>query len=180
MRKILAAALAVLVFAVTGCGAKNAPNTIKDNKKLEDVIAAVDAEFKNQYGEQQGAVTMPLAIESEYLVDFCQIDTANVDTFVGNASMSMTNSDVLLAVKAKPQKVEAIKTALEKRLTDIQNQYEMYNVSGSYDRALAGEVYQKGDYVFLIIVGALPEGDAPADFDGDVQRAKTVIDGMFN
>lgn len=177
MRKLIAILLVLMLLMVTGCGAKNTANTIKDNKNLSDVLAAVDDKFKEKYGEDYQAVAMPMPLEAQYLTDFCEIDSANVAEHAGVASMSMTNSDTLLGVKAKSQKAEAIKAGLEKRLKDIQNQYEMYNVNGSYDRARAGEVYQKGDYLFLIVVGVFNDA---SDFAADVAMTKAAIDGMFN
>lgn len=180
MKKIIAISLAIISILVIGCGNQNTANTIKDNKKLSDVITAVDEAFATQYGEDYRAVAMGMPVDEEYLLDFCEIDSANVDDFSGFVSMSMTNSDTFFGIKAKSQKAEAIKTSLEKRLEDIQNQYEMYNVNGSFDRAKAGEVYQKGDYLFLIVVGVMDTEHGVQNFANDVTLAKTTIDSMFN
>ena len=180
MKKIVTIILAVFSVVLTACGSSNTANTIKDNKSLEDVITAVNDAFSQKYGADYSAVAMSMPINDEYLVDFCEIDPANVEESAGFVSMSMTNSDTLIGIKAKSQKADAIKTNLEGRLKDIQNQYEMYNVNGSYDRAKAGEVYQKGDYLFLIVVGVMDMEKEEQNFAEDVTLAKTTIDSMFN
>lgn len=182
-RRMFALLMAVAMVAVlfTGCGKKDEPNTIKDDKTLADVIVAVNDKFAETYGEGYTAVAMNMDIDGQYLSDFCQIDPANVEEIAGGVSMSMTNSDAFFAVKAKEGKAEEIAQAFQKRLDDLVAQYEFYPVSGSYERAQAGEVYTKGDYVFLIVVGVLEnvEDESP-DFSGDVQMTKEVIDSMFN
>ena len=183
MKKILSLMLAVmLVMSFAACGSKKAEaNTLKEGTTLADVITAVNAKFAEKYGSDYSAVAMPFAIEEQYLADFMELDSSVYDEFAGDISMSMTNSDAFFVIKAKEGKVEQVQQALEKRLADLVAQYEYYPVSGSYERAQAGEVYVKGDYVFLIVVGALTNDnmDAP-DFTEDVKMTKEVIDSMFN
>ena len=179
MKRIAVLFLAALL-ALAGCSGGNTANTIKDDKTLADVIAAVDAKFAETYGEDCASVMMPMQIDSAYLTDFCGIDTADIEDFAGAVSMSMTNSDAFFGVKAKEGSADTVKAALEKRLGDIVAQYEIYPVNGSYERAQAGEVYQKGDYLFLIVVGIMTDMDAAPEFDKDVSMTKEVIDSMFN
>lgn len=183
MKKFLAIVLAgVMVLSFAACGGKKAAaGTIKDDKTLADVISAVDAKFAEKYGKDYGAVAMNMPIEEQYITDFLELDSSAYDEFAGGISMSMTNSDAFFALKAKEGKVEAVKQALEKRLADLVSQYEYYPVSGSFDRAKAGEVYVKGNYVFLIVVGIMndDEMDTP-DFSDDVKMTKETIDSMFN
>jgi len=183
MKKFFAVLLAAaMVITMVGCGGKkDASGTIKDDKTLADVMTAVDAKFAEKYGEGYGAVAMAAPIEEQYLADFMELDSSVYDEFAGDISMSMTNSDAFFAVKAKEGKVDVVKQALEKRLSDLIAQYEFYPVSGSFDRAKAGEVYVKGNYVFLIVVGVLEnvEDESP-DFSDDVKMVKETIDSMFN
>ncbi|HWP50586.1 MAG TPA: DUF4358 domain-containing protein [Clostridia bacterium] len=183
MKKILCLVLAAaFLLTATACGSKkNAPGTIKDDKSLQEVLDAVDTKFKEKYGGEYGAIAMKMSIDNQYLSDFADLDASAYDEYAGAVSMSMTNSDALFAVKAKEGKVDVVQQALEKRLADLVAQYEFYNVNGSYDRAKSGEVYIKGNYVFLIVVGYMTgqELEAP-DFSQDVQLTKETIDGMFN
>lgn len=181
MKKRLAAVLVVMMLVV-GCGQKDtgAPNTIKDGKKLADVVAAVDAKFAEKYGEGYGAVMMPNPIDDLYLKDMVGLNPELLSEKAGNAAMSMTNSDLLLAVKAKEGKIGEVTETLNKHKTNVEAQYEYYNVMGSYDRAKAGEVYVKGDYAFLLIVGPAPADDSAPTFEEDVAMAKQAIDEMFH
>ena len=183
MKKILSMVLAAaLLLTITACdGKKDAPGTIKDGKSLQDVLDAVDVKFNEKYPGDYGAVPMRMPLDDQYLSDFAELDSSAYDEYAGSVAGIMLRSDALFAVKAKEGKVEAVQQALEKRLADIAAQFEFYNVSGSYDRAKAGEVYVKGNYVFLIIVGDFdPDAEGSAVYDADVQMTKEVIDGMFN
>ncbi len=185
MKKILAAALAALsVFAFAACGAKSnapVPGTLKEGETVQSLLEGVDKKFAEKYGADYQAVAMGMPVDDAYLSDFLSLDTSAYDEYAGNVSMSMTNSDAFFVVKAKEGKVEAVQQALEKRLSDLKAQYEFYPVSGSYDRAMAGEVYTKGNYVFLIVVGILDDVDAETpDFSDDVKMTKEAIDQFFN
>lgn len=183
MKRILSLVLAAaFMLSATACGSqKNASGTIKDDKSIQDVLDTVDAKFNEKYDYDYGAIAMKMPVDDKYLSDFVDLDTSAYDEYAGGVSMSMTNSDALFAVKAKEGKVDVVKQALEKRLADLTAQYEFYGVNGSYDRAKAGEVYVKGNYVFLIVVGILPsQSDESADFAADVQLTKDTIDSMFN
>lgn len=183
MKKILSLVLVVVILlTATACGGKkNASGTIKDDKSLQDVLDAVDAKFNEKYPGDYGAVPMRMPIDDQYLSDFAELDSSVYDEYAGSVAGIMLRSDVLFAVKAKEGKVEAVQQALEKRLADITAQFEFYPVSGSYDRAQAGEVYVKGNYVFLIIVGDFdPDVEGTAIYDADVKMTKETIDSMFN
>ncbi|MEG1773931.1 MAG: DUF4358 domain-containing protein [Oscillospiraceae bacterium] len=176
---ILALLLALSVF--TACGKKDTANTIKDGKTLTDVMTAVDAKFAEKYGADYGAVAMPMPVDNQYLTDMLSIDTSFVEESAGNIAMSMTNSDILIGLTAKEGKADALRTALEKRRDDLIAQYQTYPVNGSYERAKSGEVYQKGNYLFLIVVGVMPDNmDAALNFAPDVEMVKGTIDSMFN
>lgn len=182
MKRILSLILALAFLLITtACSPQNAAGTIKDDKSIQDVLDAVDAKFNEKYGGDYGAIAMKMPVDDQYLSDFVDLDASAYTEFAGVVSMSMANSDALFAVKAKEGKVDVVQQALEKRLSDLIVQYEFYPVNGSYDRAKAGEVYVKGNYVFLIVVGVLPaQSDGTADFDADVQMTKETIDSMFN
>lgn len=184
MKRIWTAAAAALMMLTlaTGCfQKKDEPNTIKDGKKLTDVVSAVDQKFVEKYGSDAGVVVMGMDTDEMYLTDFAHLDMADVEDYAGRHSMSMTNSDTFIAVKAKDGKVDVVKEALEKRKQDLIAQYEQYPVNGSYERAQSGEIYVKGNYVFLIVVGMMPDDpDAPIDFSEDIALVKSTIDSMFN
>jgi len=187
MKKILLICMAVLlVFA--GCSNKGEPNTIKDGKSLQDVIDAVDLKFKEKYDPDDEAeydvksVPNGVAIDQQRLSDFFDIAPEDVAEMAGWYSMMILNSHTFIGIRATDGKIDNVLKGLEKYKTDLANQYEFYNVNGSYNRVLDGEIYQKGDYAFLIIVG-LSSGkgeDITYDFVGDVAMTKATIDEMFH
>ena len=200
MKKLLAMILAAMIVttALTGCnmGGENSSSgssssssqssssqssseelstELKEGTTLEDVVNKVNEEF----GEN-GAVMMPGILEEAMLKDQYGIDPADVEEFYGEYAMSMTNSDHLIAIKAKEGKIDAITEGLEKRKADLEAQYETYPDKSSYDRAKAAKVYVRGNYAFLICVGVLPDDpDADPNFEEQVQKAQDVIDSMF-
>jgi hypothetical protein len=137
---LLTLALALLL---TGCTAKSEPNTIKDGGKLSDVMAHVDLKFEEKYGSA-AVPGLVEPIDDRILADFYGLDAADVTDMAGGSSMLILNSDTLVGLKAAEGKLEQVIEALNRRKADLEAQYEFYNVSGSYDRALAGEVYQRG------------------------------------
>lgn len=181
MKKLITLAL-ISMIAFAGCSStpENIENTLKEDATLESIYTAVDAKFKETHGEDFGVVPMEMPVDKVYLSDFAGIDETMVEEVFGNTAGSMTNSDTFFGVKAVEGQTDAVKAGLEKRIKDIEAQFEMYPVSGSYDRALAGEVYQKGDYLFLIVVGFLEMDVEVVDFSGDVAMTKEIIDSMFN
>lgn len=178
----LALLTVALILVLGGCGPKKPePDTIKDGGSLSDVISNVDAKFEEKYG-YPAVPGMGEPITEQILADFYGLDTADVKEVAGSFSMMILNSDTLVGLKAAEGKMEKVLTALNQRKADLESQYEFYNVSGSYDRALAGEVYQRGDYAFLIVVGQ-PTGMGDSityDFPADMAMAKAAIDEMFN
>lgn len=179
MRRFFAAFSALVLLFAAGCAQKEQPGTIKDGKKLPDIMAAVDAKFAETYGADYKAVAMGMPIDAQYLVDFCAIEPESVAEYAGAVSMSMTNSDAFFAVLAEEEALDAVRQALEKRRADLIAQYRQYPVNGSLERAEAGEVYVKGNYVFLIVVGMLVGSEQAPNFSADVEMTKAVIDSMF-
>ncbi len=182
-RKTLLAAVTVLTaLLLFGCSLnQNKENTIKDNKKLAVVIDHVNTVFNEKYGATgTGAVTMPVMMEKTDFYSTFALKREDFSDYYGLSSISMTNSDRLVSVRCKEGRTEAVSGAFEKYRKDLMNQYEFYRVGGSYERAKAGKVYVKGDYVFLLVLGVGKGADGAYDFEGDLQMAVTAIDSMFN
>ncbi len=178
---LLALLLVMGIFAGCSTTSGDTTNQLLENTTLSDVVKAVDDAFNEKHSFEYGSVMMRADIDEKFLTDFSDINMDDVDEFVGMTSMSMTNSDRFIAVKAVEGKAATIEEALLKMKQDLITQYEFYPVSGSLERANSAEVYVKGDYVFFICVGVFEEGeeDAP-DFSDDVELAKTTINSMFN
>lgn len=202
MKKIAVSLLAVLMAAtvLTGCfggnenssssgssdtssSASSTMNELMEGTSLEKLVGEVNKAFKETFADiegVEGAVMMPMTLDEQVLKDQYGLTMDQVEEYYGEFSMSMTNSDVLVAIKAKPGKIDEVKAALEKRKADLEAQFEQYPVNGSYERAKASKVYVRGDYAFLIGVGVMPvDPEANPEFEKQVQQAQDVIDKLF-
>lgn len=168
----MAIVMAMSVFA--GCSGKK---TLKEGTTLQQISETIDKEF-GEYGAVTG---MPAEIDDQILTEAFHVNKDDVEEYYGRMAMSMTNSGALVLVKAKADKVESVKASLEQKKKDLEAQFEMYNVNGSYQRAKDSEVYVVGDYVFFLCVGIMPDeiGETEPTFEGDVAKAKEIIDGFF-
>lgn len=160
----------------SGDASSKMEDMLRENTTLEDIVKDVH----KSYGEY-GAIAMPEVLTKEMLKDQYGLDPeTDVAEFYGEYSASITNSDHLIAIRAKPGRVDVVKQALEKRKADLEKQFERYDVNGSYGRAKAAQVYVRGDYVFLIGVGSMPENpDADPEFDKQVGHVREIIDSFF-
>lgn len=188
MKKIMSSLLVVTLLLagvfMTSCSGKENGETppptgdsgkgIPASVSMRDIFVEVNDLF------EYPAVAMGSPIDEQILADVFEIPVNKTTDYAGEMSMSMTNSDVFLGVRAAKGEIEAVTTALETRLKDLQAQYAQYPVSGSKERADVGEVYVVGDCAFLIVIGVIPDGmgDGPYDFSGDVKKVKETIDGF--
>jgi hypothetical protein len=179
MKKILSLALAFMLL-LTACGSKSDANTPKDGKSLADVLSEVESEFCEKFGVEQMLV-MPTDIDTQYLSDMVGLSTDDIEESAGQIALTMTNSDAFFAVKAKDEKTETVTEAFSSYLKSLVAQYERYSVCNSYERAQAGRVYVKGDYVFFIVVGMTPDDDESTEiYPEQVQFVMDCIDSKFN
>lgn len=187
-KKLLALCLlAVLLFTVacgggTASGGAGGNGGLKEDTKMSDIMAAVDAKFAEDY-KAQGVTTvvmMPQTLTATEMNELLNLTDTDYTDFAATMAMSMTNSDCLYMIKATKDSVEKVKTALETKRQALIDQYQTYPVSGSYERAVASKVIVKDDCVFYICVGILPDDmDAEPDFAPQVAKAEEVINSFF-
>lgn len=184
MKKILALMLAVMTTATVFAGCTSKDNTptgpvLKEGETLKSVYTAIDEDFTNTHGQDVALMAMPMEIDEATMKDLIGVNMENVEEYHAVMAGMMPNFAEYISIKAKEGKVAEVAEQLNKRKADLEAQYEMYNVMGNYDRAKNGEVYVKGDYVFMILVGAAsPDGEG-GTFAEDVAAAKKVIDSKF-
>ena len=163
---ILAAALCAGLLA--GCGGKGGQEAGPSMKEGESVQTVVDR-IVDEVGMQ-----MPAEIDDGILKDLFYIDPASdAEEYYGKMAMTMTSADNVVAVKAKPEKRDAVKEALQKRLKDVQDSFAQY-LPEQGEKAQKGQVIQKGDYVFLLILGEMSE-----TFDSDMEAAVKIVNDAF-
>ena len=87
----------------------------------------------------------------------------------------MTNCDIMIVVEAKDGKVDTIKKALQDRQAAQKKQFENYGVMGNIERLDASKVVSNGNFVALLIVGVMGEGEETYDCAGDVSAASAAF-----
>lgn len=162
---VLFLAAACCVGTLAGCGAKPAAGAeMIDGQSVQTVVDTI----ANDVGMQ-----MPADVDDELLKSMFYIDRADTEEYYGKMAMTMTSADNVVAVKAKQGKGEAVKTSLEKRLSDVQKSFEQY-LPDQYEKAMKGQVIQKGDYVFLAIIGL-----DSTTYDADMAKVNEIINAAF-
>ena len=150
MKKFLCLILCVLMACslLTACGSKT-PESEAADLNLTDIVAAVEAVAPVAMAQE-----LSPAIEGSdaFMTDLFGLDLATVEDYYGKTTMVNVSSDVVLAVKAAPGQIDAVKAALEARRDAVAASFEMY-LPDQYEKALAGRVVTKGDYALLVIGG---------------------------
>lgn len=172
MKKIFAVLLAAALCAgmLAGCGSKEpaASGDSVEMKEGQSIQTVVD-----QIIDEVG-IAMPAEIDDTLIKDVFYIDPEeDVDEYYGQFAMVNVSADNLLGVKAKPERKDAVIEAMGKRLKDVQASFANYLPDQS-EKAQKGRVVDRGNYVFLIILG-----DSPETFDDDLDRAVKIIDDAF-
>ena len=171
MKKIFAVLLSAALFAgmLAGCGSKPAASGDSAEMKEGQTIQTVVDQIIDEVG-----IAMPAEIDDTLMKDVFYIDPEkDVDEYYGQFAMVNVSADNLLAVKAKPEQKDAVIEAMGKRLKDVQASFANYLPDQS-EKAQKGRVVDRGNYVFLVILGESPE-----TFDDDLDRAVKIIDEAF-
>ncbi len=171
MKKIFAVLLSAALFAgmLAGCGSKPAASGDSTEMKEGQTIQTVVDQIIDEVG-----IAMPAEIDDTLMKDVFYIDPEkDVDEYYGQFAMVNVSADNLLAVKAKPEQKDAVIEAMGKRLKDVQASFANYLPDQS-EKAQKGRVVDRGNYVFLVILGESPE-----TFDDDLDRAVKIIDEAF-
>ena len=169
MKKIFAVLLSAVLCAgaLAGCGSKPAASGSSAEMKEGQTIQTVVDQIIDEVG-----IAMPAEIDDTLMKDVFYIDPEkDVDEYYGQFAMVNVSADNLLAVKAKPEQRDAVIEAMGKRLKDVQASFANYLPDQS-EKAQKGRVVDRGNYVFLVILG-------PETFDDDLDRAVKIIDEAF-
>lgn len=154
----LALALCLAATALVGCGSSSSSSAAYN---INDIMTAI---------EEVAPVTIPGDMDDSILTDIYGIDMADVEEYVGKYSNVNVSSDEILIVKAAKGKTDAIKAACEARREAKAKGCEMY-LQPEYEKANAGRIVVKGDYVIFVIAG-----DAIVIEDEGVEAAYAPID----
>ena len=171
LKRIFSAALAaILLLAVTACGAPKEPAApaLKEGVTLKQVI---DQVYENY------PVAMAAEMDESVVTDLLGLSTDDVEDYAGYIAMVMVSSDNLIGIKAKEGKVETVQKALEARKEMVVQSFEQY-LPTELDKAKAGKVVTLGDYVFLIIVSNADMDEE--DVTAGITKAEELIRGNFD
>lgn len=137
---------------------------LAEGTKLDDIVMKL--------GEELG-ITMPEKVDDTTLVDIMGLNKDDVEEYYGEYAVVNTSADNIIAVKAKEGKADTVKKALEERKNAVVKNFEQY-LPEQLDKAKAGKVIQRGNYVFLVIAGNSEKG-----MDNEIKRAEEIIDSYF-
>lgn len=137
---------------------------LTEGTKLDDIIMRL--------GEELG-IAMPERLDDNTLKDIMGINSEDVEEYYGEYAVVNTSADNIIGVKAKEGRADAVREALEARKDTVIKNFEQY-LPDQLDKAKAGKVIQRGDYVFLVIAG-----DSEKGMDKEIKRAEEIIDSYF-
>lgn len=132
--------------------------------RIQDVVMDI--------GEALG-ITMPNKLDETSLKDVFGLDPADIEEYYGEYSAVNTSADHIIGVKVKDGKVDKVRKALESRKEEVLKNFEEY-LPDQYDKAQAGKIIEKGNYLFLVIAG-----DANRGYDNEINRAEEIVGGYF-
>lgn len=137
---------------------------LAEGTKLDDIVMKL--------GEELG-ITMPEKVDDTTLVDIMGLNKDDVEEYYGEYAVVNTSADNIIAIKANEGKADTVKKALEERKNAVVKNFEQY-LPEQLDKAKAGKVIQRGNYVFLVIAGNSEKG-----MDNEIKRAEEIIDSYF-
>ncbi len=140
MKKIIALAMAaVMAVSMVACGGGEEEKPAYD---VNEVLATIEA---------AAPVRMSTPVDEMYM-EYLQIDADMYEAFAGSYCPIMPGVDIIVVVQAKDGKVEDVKAALQAHKDYIVRSNENY-VGALLDKAEAGRLVEKGNYVLLVIGG---------------------------
>ena len=171
-------------------GAQDAKNAANDAKNaVEDAADDTGDMMENAQGmmmaagsriqdvimelEENLGITMPEKLDQQSLQEVFGLNPDDIEEYYGEYSAVNTSADHIIGVKVKDGKVDEVKSALESHKQEIIDNFEEY-LPDQYDKAQAGKIIQKGNYLFLVIAG-----DSEKGYDREMNRAQHIIDGYF-
>lgn len=171
-------------------GAQDAKNAANDAKNaVEDAADDTGDMMENAQGmmmaagsriqdvimelEENLGITMPEKLDQQSLQEVFGLNPDDIEEYYGEYSAVNTSADHIIGVKVKDGKVGEVKSALESHKQEIVDNFEEY-LPDQYDKAQAGKIIQKGNYLFLVIAG-----DSEKGYDSEMNRAQHIIDGYF-
>ncbi len=184
MKKLLSTIIAIALTGAMFAGCNTAEPGVpqlKSGESLVSVFNAIEADFVATHGTDGAPMmSMPAPLDDTLMTDLIGFNLeSDVEEYHAVMAGMMPGFAEIIAVKAKEGKIDAVVEVLNNRKASLEAQYETYPVMGNYDRATNSEVYVKGNYAFLLAIGAADQSGEGGTYAEDVAAAKAVIDSMF-
>lgn len=144
---------AAMIVGTIGCGSKK--DEADQGKKIKDVaVADITAKVQEAYGENYVA---SYQFTEEDLKNTLGLNPEDYEEAVANGPMISTHVDTFVAVKAKPDKKDAVKTALEAYQTRLKEDTFQYPMN--LPKIQASVIKEYDNYVFFIMLGFADEAE---------------------
>ncbi len=158
-----AAVLSMLLFA--GCGSKAVPLTeelvqMQNEQSLQSVVDQIT---------QKIGMQMPAELDETALKELFYVGKNDVEEFAGKLAMQAGDTEQIIAIKANPRKKQTVVNSLGRRLSDVQA-FPLEENENTGD----GQVVEKGNYIFLLILNDTTEGR-----NADMEDAIALINEAF-
>lgn len=172
MRKRVFAIICTIVLSVVMLASCAGKETVK-NVNLSDVVTAV----KEAYGESYGCVEQP----EEVLTEQVKLDKNLYEEAKFEMALISVRTDKFIAVKAKEGKGEEVEKQLNAYKDTLVNESIQYPMN--VPMVQASEVVRKGDYVFYVLLGMIPddvltEGDDKKMAEAAKEQIKIGVDAI--
>ena len=131
-------------------------------------ISEVHSIVKNVYGADY---TPNVEVPQDAMSSLYGINMDDVEDYIAEQPMISVNIDTFIAIKAKEGKGESVAAALNAYKASLADGAMMY--PSNMPKAQAASVVRHGDYVFLVVLGAM--GDLEADDETRLAFAKEQV-----
>ncbi len=166
---IVTIALVILSAMTTGCA----------KTPVKEVVDGIDAAFTDEVGTTAVPVGRTELSKEDFLAK-TGLNDADIRDYYGVVSSDDGYCDRIIAVRVSKNSVETVKAGLTKMKTDLTAYYRSYSVNGSYQRAKASQIIERGDCLFYVCLGLMPtDTDAPLEFGIDLDLAVKIIDTYY-
>ena len=188
MKKIISMLLiCIMVFSMAGCSKKANTN---ESSSVEQSTAQNSSEIStdNTQNSSQNNSTLNLQAlsemmtadealgfgmtfptEADILTEMIGLDLSTLSQYSFSDAVMVQSNTLYLAQANSSSQVDSIKTAFEKRLTQIQQSFEHY-LPDPYELSLKGKVVTNGNYVMLVIC---------EDIEKAVEAFNTAVETQF-
>ena len=163
MKKIISLIMAgaLSLTMLTACGGKAETPSYDVNEIITTITDAVPVAMAGDITEEELTIMMGLNME-------------DVASFAGKVSMANVSADRVLVIEAAEGKVDVIEAAVEAFKQSVVSSFELY-LPDQYEKAQAGRIVVKGNYVVLVI-----GGDNEVIANQGVEEAYKAVDAAID